>query len=185
MTRVHLTALVATLALGAVAVPRLAAQDTSAAAGQARSDTSGYTGAGGVDTSANPGRVGSGDSTRVGQQAPVKTRHAKRRLHPASDSMRDTLSAPGRADRDSAGALGATDSSGMRGRHPDTTKVGDSTSAKPGVTLPSDTDAGSRSSDAERAGGSPSDSSGMAQPTRQPGQSTSPSGQTGDSSRSQ
>jgi hypothetical protein len=188
MSRAHLTALVATLALGAVA-PRLAAQDTSSAAGQARPDTSAYTGAGGVDTSARPGRVGAtdttmgdsaaSDSTRVGQQAPIKPRSRKARLRPGAD----TMSAPGRAD---TGALGPTDSSGMRGRHPDSTKVGDTTSPRSSMALPGDTGAAAQSHDSSRARGWSSDSSEMAQPSTQPGQSTSPSGRSSsDSSRSQ
>ena len=193
MSRAHLTALVATLAMGTMA-PRLAAQDTSSATGQAQPDTSAYTGAGGVDTSARPGRVGAdpmggaaadtgamrdtaaSDSTRVGDPPPVVPRDSQPRLRPGSDTAIDTMSAPGRADRDSAGPLGATDSSGMRGRHPDTTKVGDTTSPAPGVTLPSDTDSASDSGGAGATGGRAADTSGMVQPTPQPGPSTSPSG---------
>jgi hypothetical protein len=99
----------------------------------------------GVDTTAQPGRVGVGaDSTRSGS---------------------DTMAAPGRADRDTTGPLGASDSSGMRGRHPNMTMPGDSTSP---------TDSGSVSDSA-----SMSDSAGVSQPSKQPGQSTS---RTGDSS---
>ena len=65
MPRAFLTAIVATLALGSFA-PRLAAQDTTSATGQARPDTSGYTGAGGVDTTMRPGRVGATDTIRLG-----------------------------------------------------------------------------------------------------------------------
>ena len=67
MSRAHLTALVAALAVGAVA-PRLAAQDTSAARPSAP-DTSAYTGAGGVDTSAAPMRVEATDTIRLGGAA--------------------------------------------------------------------------------------------------------------------
>jgi hypothetical protein len=197
MSRVHLTALVAALAVGTVA-PRLAAQDTSSAAGGSRRDTSAYTGAGGIDTSARPGRVGADtisggaadtagltgaarDSTKVGQQTPRQSSTEERRLRPSKNKSgaagQDTSSAPGRADADSTGPLGSSDSSGMRGRHPDSTRVGDTTSPSSGVTLPSDTgsssDAGGTSRRSQTSG---SDTSGTTQPSRQPGQSTSPSG---------
>jgi hypothetical protein len=130
MPKARFTALVAALTLGTLA-PRLAAQDTSSAA-PARPDTSAYTGAGGVDTSARPGRIGAidtaaatTDTTRVGQETPLRRRQAAPRL-------RDSSAAPsaGAAGADSAGGMGATDTSGMCGRHPDSTKVGDTTGAK-------------------------------------------------------
>jgi hypothetical protein len=147
MSRGQLTALMAALAVGAFA-PRLAAQDTSATR-ETRPDTSGYNGTAGVDTTAQPGRVGAMDSSGVGR-----------------DSMRsgaDTIAIPGRADRDSTGPLGASDSSGMRGRPPSATKSGDSTNAK---------------ADSSSSSDSTSDSSSVSQPSKQPGQSTS---RTGDS----
>jgi hypothetical protein len=207
MSKAHLTALAALLAVGAVA-PRLAAQDTSSAAGQARQDTSGYRGAGGVDTSARPGRVGvtdttgggggavdtmkggaadtaglspaaggsaASDSTTVGQETPRKLRKARRRLHQDTD----TMAAPGRIDHNRSGALGATDSSGMGGRHPDSTKAGETSSPQP-----SSNDTGAASQSRNEGASQTSDSSGMAQPTTQPGQSTSPAGQAGDTSTS-
>jgi hypothetical protein len=152
MKRAHLTALVATLAMGAVAAPRLAAQDTSGTAGRARQDTSGYTGAGGVDTS------GAAD-TGTGRQAP--------------SSLRD---APGHVDAaDTTGALGATDTSGMRGRHADTVHVGDTNPARPPR----------HATDTGAAGARSGDTTEMTQPTTQPSQSTSPSGRASDSTRSQ
>jgi hypothetical protein len=148
MSRAHLTALVATLFVGAVA-PRLAAQDTSSTTRRARPDTSAYTGAGGIDTSASPGRVGAMDtlrggaadtaglppsvgdsagfdSTRVGQETPTKPRKEKPRLREEAD----TAGAPGPSGQGSTGAAGTSDTSGMRGRHPDTTKVGQTTSPR-------------------------------------------------------
>jgi len=193
MSRAHLAALVAALAVGATA-PRLAAQDTSSAAtGQGRPDTSAYTGAGGVDTSARPGRVGAdtltggtadtagwtnatgdssaSDTARAGEQTPRKA-NKQRRLQPGGATGSDTMSAPARADADSTGPLGTSDSSGMRGRHPDSTHVGDTTSPTSGVILPSDTG----SSSGTGASSTSSDTSAMDQPTTQPSQSTSPSG---------
>lgn len=149
MSRGHLAGVITALVLGAVA-PRLAAQDTSTA-GQARTDTSGYTAGGGVDTTARPGMVDSAGTPTPRQGA-------------------DTMAAPGRADRDSTGALGPTDTSGMRGRHPDTTKVGQTSEAHPSGT----------SSDSASAD-STADSASVTQPTKQPGQSTS---RTGDSTSS-
>jgi hypothetical protein len=143
MSRAQLTAVMTALAVGAFA-PRLVAQDTSTTR-ETRPDTSGYNGTAGVDTTAQPGRVGALDSSGT-----------------ALDSMRsgsDTMAAPGRADQDTTGPLGASDSSGMSGRHPNRTMPGDSTS-------PSDS-------------GSMSDSGSVSQPTKQPGQGTS---RTGDSS---
>jgi hypothetical protein len=157
MPKAHLTALVAALALGAMA-PRLAAQDSSSA-GQARPDTSGYTGAGGVDTSARPGGAGTidtirlgGDSAsatpRVGQDTPVKPSQPLPRLRDTTVSPPKPTEAPGHVDAaDTTGALGATDTSAMCGRHADTTKVGDTTSAKP-VPCPT----GKRSGTADSAG---------------------------------
>jgi hypothetical protein len=102
MSRAQLTALLAALTLGTVA-PRLAAQDTSSA-GQAGRDTSGYSGAAGVDTSITA------DSARDSTSGGI------------SPSLRD---APGRVDAaDSAGTLGAPDTSAMPGGHPDTTNPG-------------------------------------------------------------
>jgi hypothetical protein len=146
MSRAQLTALVTALAVGAFA-PRLAAQDTSTTR-ETRPDTSGYNGTAGIDTTAQPGRVGASDSSGVGL-----------------DSMRrgaDTMAAPGRSDRDTTGPLGASDSSGMGGRHPNMTMPGDSTSP---------TDSGSTSGSR-----STSDSAGVSQPTKQPGQSTTSTG---------
>jgi hypothetical protein len=142
MSRGQLTAIIAALALGAVA-PQLAAQDTSAA-GRSRRDTSGYSGAAGVDTSARPARVGAIDSTGAGL-----------------DSTRTSGTvAPGRADADSTGPLGASDTSGMGGRHPDSTKAGDTANAR---------------TSRKRA----SDTATVAQPSKQPGQSTSRTGDSG------
>jgi hypothetical protein len=168
MKRAHLTALVATLAMGTVAVPRLAAQDTSATAGQARRDTSGYTGAGGVDTS----RADTSGAADTG----------KRRQPPPP--LRD---APGRVDaKDTAGALGATDTSGMKGRHPDTTYVGDTSPARPPEHAVDSGAAGARSGgDSGSTGRRSADAAGVVQPTTQPGQSTSPSAHPSDSTRSQ
>lgn len=156
MKRAHLTALVATLAMGAVAVPRLAAQDTSGAAGRARSDTSGYTGARGVDT-----------GTRTQPPPPLRD-------------------APGRVDAaDTAGALGATDTSGMRGRHADTVPVGDTAPARPPRHAVDSGAAGARSGgNSGSTRRKSADTTEMAQPTTQPSQSTSPSGRTSDSARS-
>jgi hypothetical protein len=173
MPKAHLTALIAALALGTVA-PRVAAQDTSSA-GQARPDTSGYTGGGGVDTSASAGQTAGTDSARaaaaratdtvlVGQDAPVKPDQPAPRLREAPPPPKPT-EAPGRVDAsDTTGPLGATDTSALCGRHADTTKVGDTTPAKP-VPCPSSTDTGSSRRSA--------DSAGVPQPTRQPSQSTS------------
>jgi hypothetical protein len=175
MKRAHLTALAATLAMGAVAVPRLAAQDTSAA-GQARQDTSGYTGAGGVDTTRGAGRAAATDST--GGAADTGTRRQP------PPPLRD---APGRVDAtDTTGALGATDTSGMRGRHADTVHVGDTAPARPPRHAVDSGAARARSGrDSGSTGRASADTAGMAQPTTQPGQSTSPSGRTSDSTRSQ
>jgi hypothetical protein len=157
MPKAHLTALVAALALGAMA-PRLAAQDT-ASAGQARPDTSGYTGAGGVDTSARPGGAGTidtirlgGDSAsatpRVGQETPVKPAQPMPRLRDSAPPPPKPTEAPGHVDAaDTAGPLGAADTSAMCGRHADTTKVGDTSAAKP---APCPT--GNRSGRADSAG---------------------------------
>ena len=169
MPKAHLTALVAGLALGTVA-PRLAAQDTSPA-GLARPDTAAYTGAGGVDTSAHPGGAGvidtvylgadsSFETTRVGQESPVKPQQPAPRLRDSAPPPPKPTDAPGHVDAaDTAGPLGATDTSAMCGRHADTTRVGDTTHAKP---IPCPT---------------------APQPTTQPGQSTSGTGQPGDSAR--
>ena len=110
--KAKLTAVVTAIAVGAVA-PRLAAQDT-ASGRRMHPDTAAYTPGSGVDT------LGA-----AGQAAP--------------DGGRDTLT------------TGAQDTSGMRGRHPAGTAVGDSTS-------PSGRKAGSSGSDSS-AGNSGSDSS--------------------------
>jgi hypothetical protein len=129
MSNARFTALVAALALG-TAAPRLHAQDTSAA-GQARPDTSGYRAGGGVDTSAAPADSAA-DTARVGQEAPLKPRQPVPRLRDSSPPPPHPTDAPGHVDAgDTTGPLGATDTSAMCGRHPDTTKVGDSTGAKP------------------------------------------------------
>lgn len=110
--KAKLTAVVTAIAVGAVA-PRLAAQDTTSGR-RMHPDTAAYTPGSGVDT------LGA-----AGQAAP--------------DGGRDTLT------------TGAQDTSGMRGRHPAGTAVGDSTS-------PSGRKAGSSGSDSS-AGNSGSDSS--------------------------
>jgi len=108
------------------------------------------------DTSGYNGTAGVDTTAQPGRVGPM-------------DSSRvggaDTMGVPGRADRDSTGPLGASDSSGMRGRHPNMTMPGDSTS-------PTDSSSMSDSTSA-------SDSAGVSQPSKQPGQSTS---RTGDSS---
>ena len=162
MSRAFLTAVVATLALGSF-TPRLAAQDTTSARGQVRPDTSGYTGAGGVDTTAQPERVGASDTIRAGGA--------------------DTSGLTG-------DSTGVTDTSGMRGpRTTDSTKAGQTTSPRSGTSSDSGaaasdsgaaaSDSGATSSDSGSSAnpgqsGYPSDSAGVAQPSPQPGQSTSP-----------
>ena len=155
MSRAFLTAVVATLALGSF-TPRLAAQDTTSARGQVRPDTSGYTGAGGVDTTAQPERVGASDTIRAGGA--------------------DTSGLTG-------DSTGVTDTSGMRGRRTtDSTKAGQTTSPRSGTSSDSGaaaSDSGATSSDSGSSAnpgqsGYPSDSAGVAQPSPQPGQSTSP-----------
>ena len=169
MPKAHLTALVAALALGTVA-PRLAAQDTSSAA-QGRPDTSGYTAGGGVDTSAGPGRAGAIDTIylgadsasqtpRVGQESPLNPQQPLPRLRDSAAPPPSPTDAPGHADAsDTTGPLGATDTSAMCGRHADTTRVGDTTAAKP-IACPA-----------------------IPQPTTQPEQSPSSTGQPADSAR--
>jgi hypothetical protein len=103
MSRSHLTALAAALALGVFA-PRLTAQDTSSAT-QARPDTSGYTGAGGVDTSARPGSVGAIDTAFGGAVDSFTPR-------PGADPS----GAAGGAVTDSMAPAGG-DTSAMQGRH--------------------------------------------------------------------
>lgn len=137
MSKAHLTALAAALAIGAFA-PRLAAQDTSSA-GMARPDTSGYTGAGGVDTSATPGRVGATDTIRVG----------------GGDSAAagaDTLGLPGDTVTDSTGAPAASDTSGMTGRRPTPTKPG-STESPTGTTSPATSPSSTSPSGTSPSGG--------------------------------
>src|SRR5215208_7237080 len=131
MSRVHLTGAIAALALAAFA-PRLAAQDTSSA-GVARPDTSGYSGAAGVDTSARPGRVGAIDTTCAdtagADTTGMDTLGTDTTSRDSTSSTRtgaDTMAAPGRADADSTGPLGSSDTSGMRGRHPEATQPGSS-----------------------------------------------------------
>jgi hypothetical protein len=120
MSRAFLTAVVATLAVGAFA-PRLAAQDTTSANGRVRPDTSGYTGAGGVDTTQRPGRVGA--DTGVGGVTDSGA---------VTDSSRKT---------DTNGLGPASDTSGMNGRR-------SADSVKPGETRsPSATSTSGMSSD--------------------------------------
>jgi hypothetical protein len=188
MKRAHLTALAATLAMAAVAAPRLAAQDTSAAGDRARPDTSGYTGAGGVDTTAadsgGAGRAAAADS--MGGGADTGTR--RRPPQPLRD-------APGHVDAaDTTGALGASDTSGMKGRHPDKVHVGDTNHPRPtrhaadsgAARIRSGADSSSADSSSTAGGGGESaDTARLAQPTTQPGQTTSPAGPASDSTRSQ
>ena len=110
MSRAHLTALAAALALGAFA-PRLMAQDTSSA-GVTPQDTSGYTGAGGVDTSGPPSRFGTTDT--AGAAADTSS------LQKPGDSIPNPAAAA-----DTMAPMG-DDTSGMSGRHgADSTKAGE------------------------------------------------------------
>jgi hypothetical protein len=138
MTRLHLTALVAALAVGAVAP--LAAQDTSTAQ-PTPPDTSGYQGAVGVDTTAQPGRVGAidttmgggadtaggkrttgdttaPDTTQPGERTTRKPRHHEQRMHPASDTgaaapSGAAVDTSGTSDTSGARDTSATDTAGM------------------------------------------------------------------------
>lgn len=135
MSRSHLTALIAALAVGAAAP--LAAQDTSAAR-PTPPDTSGYQGAAGVDTSGAPGRVGAmdttmggaadtagwrrttgdttaPDSTRPGDRSTRKPRHHERRMHPGSDTAA-ARSGTGVDTSAVTDTSGMSDTSGMEGR---------------------------------------------------------------------
>jgi hypothetical protein len=192
MPKAHLTALVAALALGTVA-PRLAAQDTSSAA-QARPDTSGYTAGGGVDTSAGPGRAGAIDTIylgadsasqgpRVGQESPLKPQQPLPRLRDSAAPPPSPTDAPGHVDAsDTTGPLGATDTSAMCGRHADTTRVGDTTHARP-IPCPAGNRSGTPQSSRMRPTRGSADSAGVPQPTTQPPQSPSGTAQAGDSAR--
>jgi hypothetical protein len=130
MSRSHLTALAAALALGAFA-PRLMAQDTSSTTPTAP-DTSGYsTGTGGVDTSA-PGRLGAMD-TAGGGVIDTSSSRIKTGGSPTFSPQpgADTSSAARGAVTDSLAPSGV-DTSGMQGRQAtDSTKPGDST--RPGM----------------------------------------------------
>jgi hypothetical protein len=132
---------------------RAVAQDTS----RAGPDTSAYTGGSSrdttdttlrtgverVDTTARPGQAGgmsdtsvttdtsaiqptpgdSTDSTKIGDTTPRRLRHAHRRLHAT-----DSTTAAGQ----NSGASGATDTSGMAGRHStDSTRTGQQESPAP------------------------------------------------------
>jgi hypothetical protein len=167
MTRLHLTALVAALAVGAVAP--LAAQDTSTA--QPRPpDTSGYQGAAGVDTTAQPGRIGAidttmggpadtarwhratgdttaPDSTKPGERTTRKPRHHEQRMHPGSDSeaARSGAGADTSAKSDTSGM---TDTTGMQGRRQsDSTQAGSTENPQgdrsPGGAAPQPNESGS------------------------------------------
>ena len=129
MSKAHLTAVAAALALGAFA-PRLAAQDTSAA-GVARPDTSGYTGAGGVDTSARPGRVGATDTAAgaAGVDTAVGAAGDTSKWRKSGDSAAYTPQ-PGAAT-DSTAPMGAGDTTGIPGRRTDSTKSGAAGAPRP------------------------------------------------------
>lgn len=144
MMRLHLTALVAALAVGAAAP--LAAQDTSTAQ-PTPPDTSGYQGAGGVDTTAQPGRIGAidttmggaadtagwhraagdttaPDSTKPGERTTRKPRHHEQRMHPGSDSAA-ARSGAGVNTSAKSDTSGVTDTTGMQGRRQsDSTQAG-------------------------------------------------------------
>ncbi|HET6578663.1 MAG TPA: hypothetical protein VFG66_10080 [Gemmatimonadales bacterium] len=188
MTRLHLTALVAALAVGAAAP--LAAQDTSTAQ-PTPPDTSGYQGAGGVDTTAQPGRIGAidttmggaadtagwhratgdttaPDSTQPGERTTRKPRHHEQRMHPGSDSAA-ARSGAGVDTSATSDTSGLTDTTGMQGRHPsDSTQAGSTDSPQ---------DDGSSSSDSSSNGWT--NSAGGAAP--QPAENGAAGGQAGDS----
>jgi hypothetical protein len=118
----------------------------------------------------------------VAPQLAAQDSSATQRIRPdtagyTSGAGVDTTGAPGQvspANPSTGGALdtlstGAGDTTGMNGRHPDSTRVGDSTSpsgsSSTGV-YPAPSPSGSVSTD----------SAGVANPTKQPGQSSSRTG---------
>lgn len=96
------------------------------------------------------------DSSHAGKQA---KKDAKHRMAPVG--------------HDSTGHA-AMDTTGMTGRHADSTSLDQATAPETGVAPSSDTTAAPY--DANGMSGQDQDSTGMSQPTTQPGQSTSPSG---------
>jgi hypothetical protein len=131
MSKAHLTALAAALAIGAFA-PRVAAQDTSSA-GVARPDTSAYTVGAGVDTSARPGRVGATDTTGADSAGLKADTNATGAPRVGADTT-----APGGIGADTTLPASAGDTSGMSGQYPAKPQPG-STASPSGTTSPTGT----------------------------------------------
>ncbi len=194
MPRARSTLLVALLITGGAATG-LAAQDSTSSTGQALPDTSAYTGAGGVDTTPWPQRVGVPDSAGAGAGAGSSdTTPWPQRVGPPNSAGAAAMDTLGGGAADTAGLTRSMGDSGVGDRIArDSTagdsavvdsilgygSVGDTSGSSTGVYAPRDT----MSSDASEDGRPASDTSGVAQPGRQPSQNTSPSGAVGDSTR--
>jgi hypothetical protein len=167
MTRLHLTALVAAVAVGAAAP--LAAQDTSAAQ-RTPPDTSGYQGGAGVDTMMGGAADTAGmsrkaadttapDTTKPGDKSTRKPRHHERRMHPGSDTAgaardssarSDTSGMPGRHTGDSTAPGSSANPNGDRASSSDSGSNGRTESAGGAVPPPSGTGSAGQSSDSSR-----------------------------------